>query len=129
MQVSGVNAATSATGSMAGQASPAKTLGYDQFLQLLVAQLRNQDPTNPADSTQFVSQLASFSAVEQQVQTNARLNQVVSSVMIGRTLTSADGSVSGIVVGIDTSAANGSPVTAILDNGQTLAVAAGDRVS
>jgi flagellar basal-body rod modification protein FlgD len=35
------------------------------FLQLLVAQLQNQDPMNPTDSTQFVSQLAQFSELEQ----------------------------------------------------------------
>jgi len=35
------------------------------FLQLLVAQLQNQDPTNPADSTQFVTQLAQFQTMEQ----------------------------------------------------------------
>ena len=35
------------------------------FLQLLVAQLKNQDPMNPTDSTQFVSQLAQFSELEQ----------------------------------------------------------------
>jgi flagellar basal-body rod modification protein FlgD len=35
------------------------------FLQLLVAQIKNQDPTNPTDSIQFVSQLAQFSQLEQ----------------------------------------------------------------
>jgi flagellar basal-body rod modification protein FlgD len=35
------------------------------FLQLLVAQLQNQDPLNPTDSTQFVAQLAQFSELEQ----------------------------------------------------------------
>jgi flagellar basal-body rod modification protein FlgD len=35
------------------------------FLQLLVAQLQNQDPTNPADSTQFVTQLAQFQTMQQ----------------------------------------------------------------
>ncbi len=35
------------------------------FLQLLVAQIKNQDPTNPADSIQFLSQLAQFSQLEQ----------------------------------------------------------------
>jgi len=35
------------------------------FLQLLVSQLQNQDPLNPTDSTQFVSQLAQFSELEQ----------------------------------------------------------------
>ena len=35
------------------------------FLNLLVAQLKNQDPLNPADGTQFVTQLAQFSQLEQ----------------------------------------------------------------
>jgi flagellar basal-body rod modification protein FlgD len=35
------------------------------FLQLLVAQIKNQDPTNPTDSVQFHSQLAQFSQLEQ----------------------------------------------------------------
>jgi len=35
------------------------------FLQLLVSQLQNQDPLNPADSTQFVSELAQFSELDQ----------------------------------------------------------------
>ena len=42
-------------------AAPSK----EMFLQLLVAQIRNQDPLNPADSVQFVSQLAQFSELEQ----------------------------------------------------------------
>jgi len=37
----------------------------DEFLQLLVAQLQNQDPMNPTDSTQFVSELAQFSELDQ----------------------------------------------------------------
>jgi flagellar basal-body rod modification protein FlgD len=35
------------------------------FLQLLVSQLQNQDPSNPADSTQFVTQLSQFQTMEQ----------------------------------------------------------------
>lgn len=46
---------------------------FESFLTLLTAQLRNQDPLSPLDSTEFVAQLASFSSVEQQVQTNERL--------------------------------------------------------
>jgi flagellar basal-body rod modification protein FlgD len=37
----------------------------NQFLELLVAQMKNQDPTNPTDSTTFVTQLAQFSQLEQ----------------------------------------------------------------
>ncbi len=46
---------------------------FQSFLMLLTAQLRNQDPLSPLDSTQFVEQLASFSAVEQQIETNSKL--------------------------------------------------------
>lgn len=48
------------------QATTKKDLvSQDAFLQLLVAQIKNQDPLNPADGTQFLSQLAQFSELEQ----------------------------------------------------------------
>jgi len=50
---------------------------FNDFLTLLTAQLKNQDPQAPLDSTQFVEQLASFSAVEQQVGTNEKLSRLV----------------------------------------------------
>jgi len=50
---------------------------FNDFLTLLTAQLKNQDPLAPLDSTQFVEQLASFSAVEQQVGTNEKLSRLV----------------------------------------------------
>ena len=49
---------------------------FDNFLQLLTAQLRNQDPLSPLDSADFVAQLASFSSVEQIVGTNKRLDAI-----------------------------------------------------
>ncbi len=51
---------------------------FDSFLKLLTAQLRNQDPLSPLDSTQFVEQLASFSSVEQQIETNTLLKELTS---------------------------------------------------
>jgi len=50
---------------------------FDTFLSLLTAQLQNQDPLEPVNSTDFVAQLAQFSAVEQQVQTNNALTSIV----------------------------------------------------
>lgn len=47
---------------------------FKSFLTLLTAQLRNQDPLDPLDSTQFVAQLASFSTVEQLIGANERLD-------------------------------------------------------
>jgi len=46
------------------------------FLQLLVTQLKNQDPTNPVDGTQFVAQLAQFSELEQMINANTKLQQI-----------------------------------------------------
>lgn len=49
---------------------------YDNFLKLLVAQVQNQDPLEPMDSTTFVSQLAQLSQVEQSIQTNQNLESI-----------------------------------------------------
>lgn len=46
---------------------------YTRFLTLLTAQVSNQDPLSPMDSTQFVAQLAQMSQVEQAVRTNSQL--------------------------------------------------------
>jgi flagellar basal-body rod modification protein FlgD len=46
------------------------------FLQLLVAQLQNQDPLQPQDGTQFVSQLAQFSTLEQTIQMRTDLDSI-----------------------------------------------------
>ncbi|MEM6556329.1 MAG: flagellar hook capping FlgD N-terminal domain-containing protein [Pseudomonadota bacterium] len=51
---------------------------FDAFLQLLTAQIQNQDPLQPLESTQFVEQLATFSSLEQQVKTNGTLENIAS---------------------------------------------------
>jgi flagellar basal-body rod modification protein FlgD len=58
---------------------------FDTFLTLLTAQLRNQDPLKPVESTEFVAQLASFSAVEQQVQSNTKLESILEALASGAT--------------------------------------------
>lgn len=68
-----------------GQATLSSALGseeggngeeFNNFLQLLTAQIRNQDPLSPLDSTQFVEQLATFSTLEQQVTSNTNLEGI-----------------------------------------------------
>ena len=76
-----VDSVLSAAGSnAANQAAAAKnklTTDKTQFLTLLTAQLKNQDPLSPMDSTEFTNQLVQYSAVEQQINMNANLATLI----------------------------------------------------
>jgi len=103
---------TTAVGTAAGATAmaweqSASSVDYDAFLKLLVAQMKNQDPTAPMDSTEYVAQLAAFSNVEQAVKANARLDALLAAQslaqadgIIGRTVTSEDGSITGKVTAL-----------------------------
>lgn len=69
-----LNSVTNGTGQPA--ASQAPVLGKDDFLHLLITQLQNQDPLNPADATEFTAQLAQFSSLEQLNNVNDNLEQL-----------------------------------------------------
>ncbi|MBI1360304.1 MAG: flagellar hook capping protein [Alphaproteobacteria bacterium] len=51
---------------------------FDTFLKILTAQIQNQDPLQPMDSSQFTQQLVQFSGVEQQIKTNSSLDTLIS---------------------------------------------------
>lgn len=51
---------------------------YTEFLKLLTTQLQNQDPLNPMDSTEFTNQLVQFSQVEQAINSNQKLDSLLS---------------------------------------------------
>ena len=102
---------------------------YQSFLKLLIAEMKNQDPTKPMDSTQYVAQLATFSQVEQSVQTNTKLDQIMQSsalsqadALIGRSITSADGKTTGTVASVTLSS---SGLIAVLQDGTQVPVGAG----
>lgn len=71
MAVSGID--VTATPTEAASSRTRLSDNYDTFLVLLTAQLQNQDPLAPMDSTQFTQQLVQFSQVEQQIRTNEQL--------------------------------------------------------
>jgi flagellar basal-body rod modification protein FlgD len=109
------------------------SLDYTAFLRLLIAQMQNQDPTNPTDPAQWMGQIASFSNVEQAIQTNAKLDSLMTSMalsqvdgLIGRTLTSEDGSVNGVVKSVRI--VSGGTV-AVLENGDQVLMGAGLKIS
>jgi flagellar basal-body rod modification protein FlgD len=130
MAVSGVSSTSSTSSSSSTSSAQQKaTLNYDNFLQLLIAQMKNQDPTDPMDASEQVSQLATFSQVEQSIQTNKNLESLISSSalsqagsIIGRTLTSPDGSVTGLVKQVRV---NSDGITALLDTGDEVDVTPG----
>ena len=49
----------------------------NRFLNLLITQLKNQDPLDPVDSSEFTSQLVQFASVEQQIKTNANIEKML----------------------------------------------------
>jgi len=110
-----VNSITTATPAALPESATAKKAGgaldKDTFLKLLVEQLRHQDPTAPADSSEWTAQMAQFSTVEQltnlatSTHDTARTTEVSQAVgLLGRTVSYDDGSgtpASGVVQRVD----------------------------
>lgn len=69
---------SSATGSSSNTISQAAggAMGKDQFVKLLVSEMRNQDPMNPMDGKELAAQLAQFSSVEQLMNVNTKLDDL-----------------------------------------------------
>jgi flagellar basal-body rod modification protein FlgD len=70
--LSATTAATESTGSAAPKAN--QDVSKEAFMQLLVAQIKNQNPLNPTDGVQFLSQLAQFSELEQLINIKSELS-------------------------------------------------------
>ena len=122
-------ASTNTTGT--AQAAKKAQVDYDAFLKLLVAELENQAPTKPMESTEFVAQLATFSGVEQSIQTNTKLDALLAGnllgqagTMIGRTVTAGD--VTGLV---DSVAIEGGSASLVLGDGRRVAFSEVSEVS
>ena len=69
------------------------SLGKDDFLKLLIAQLSNQDPTSPIENTEFIAQMAQFSSLEQMTNMSAEFTKLAgvfrvseASSMLGKTV-------------------------------------------
>lgn len=74
-----VNPVSAVTDSASGAEAMKKATGLnkDDFLKLFISQMQNQDPLNPMDGTQFISQLAQLTQVEQAYNTNSNLQNLI----------------------------------------------------
>jgi flagellar basal-body rod modification protein FlgD len=128
---------TNSTSSTSSTTSTSKnTVDYNTFLQLLIAEMKNQDPTNPMDTSQYMSQFAQLSSVEQAMQTNTKLDSLLSS----QALSQADGLIGKNVSFTDSTGAtftgkvasisiNSTGSIATLDDGTKVAVGPGLTIS
>jgi len=103
------------TSSTTSTAAPTKkdntTLGKEDFLSLLVAQLKNQDPLNPDDPTQFTAQLAQFSQLEQLFNLNGGMTNLVSAYENADKMTAINTIGKEVAFESDSFAFDGKPVT------------------
>jgi flagellar basal-body rod modification protein FlgD len=127
---------TSSTSSSSSTTAQPQTLGENAFLQLLMAQLKNQDPLNPTDDTEFVTQLSQFSLVEQSTQQTSQLTSISTALqslnnqnslaLVGQTVTMSGSNLafggSLAVTGQATLASPAASVTAVVQdsNGNTV---------
>jgi flagellar basal-body rod modification protein FlgD len=70
-------AASTTASQAAGTAINSLSANFGDFLNLLMTQLQNQDPTSPLDTNQFTTELVQFASVEQQINTNTSLTQLI----------------------------------------------------
>lgn len=118
-----------ALASQFGQTTGTNQVDYDSFLKLLVAQLKNQDPLSPMESTDYIAQLATFSQVEQSIQMNRKLEDMLAqntltqaTGLIGREIESMDGEIKGVVKAVELYSDG---IVAVLEDGRKIAMSPG----
>ena len=107
--------------------SPARSLGMQDFLKILLTQLSYQDPLKPVDNQEFMAQIAQFTSLEQTQQLNEKLEQLITNQaalqsvgLIGRTvdISTANGTATGTVASL--SLQRESPVVSVSLSGGTV---------
>ncbi len=103
MEVSGAGGSSAAGSGQTPSRSVNQTLGKEDFLKLLVTQLRYQDPLKPMDDKEFIAQLAQFSGLEQMQNMTRQSTMNYSMSLLGKHISARDGNggeISGIATGM-----------------------------
>jgi flagellar basal-body rod modification protein FlgD len=132
--VSATQASTPSTAASSTDPLSSLSSNFGDFLNLLLTQLQNQDPTSPMDANSFTSELVQFASVEQQINTNTSLTQLIqltqvadvtqSSAILGKQVTVQSSQIplqdSGGTVNFTTPSAEPVTITIQDSNGSTL---------
>jgi flagellar basal-body rod modification protein FlgD len=137
MNVTSATDSTSKSSSTSSTTSTSSTgVDYNTFLQLLIAEMKNQDPTNPMDTSQYMSQFAQLSSVEQAMQTNTKLDSLLSSQslsqadgLIGKTVSFTDSTGASFSGKVASVSINSDGSVATLENGTKVAIGPGLTIS
>src|SRR5690242_2263586 len=123
-------AGTASSTATSGVTDKTKSLGKDDFLKLLLAQMQNQDPMKPTDDSQMIAQMAQFSALEATQQLQATLQQSTNvqtifqaGALIGKYVQAnqSDGTdVIGAVTGVNFTTTNGAVAPTLQVDGQDI---------
>ena len=128
---------SASSSSSSSAAAATNSLSYNDFLTMLLAEMKNQDPTQPMDPTAMVSQLVTISQVGQAVQTNTTLASLLTSsqltqaeIGVGETISGPDATTStqtdsGTITSVSVTSSGS---TATLSNGDSVTVGNGVTV-
>ncbi|HUA39696.1 MAG TPA: flagellar hook capping FlgD N-terminal domain-containing protein [Candidatus Sulfopaludibacter sp.] len=111
---------TSNTGSSDSVSGPQQTLNQNDFLQLLVTQMENQDPLDPQSDTQMAAEMAQFSSLQENTAMAGSLSALQANSLVGSTVTLQTGpqtTVSGTVSGVLLGSASSDGTPQIVVNG------------